>query len=107
MSAKTKGWLKGLAVAVFTAVAAGLLQLLLNPTEVALWTFAQWKGALILSGVFGLIAMLTYIAKSPMPSNDPEPSAASTAQAVFCGPPTVPPAQKQREAAASGQDPPE
>ena len=107
MSAKTKGWLKGLAVAVITAGATGLLQLLLNPTEVALWTFAQWKGALILSGVFGLIAMLTYIAKSPMPANDPEPEPAPPSPAAAFPPPTIPSAQKQREAAASGQDPPE
>jgi hypothetical protein len=68
MSEKTIAWMKGLAVAVITAAATGLLQLLLNPTEVALWTWAQWKAALILSGVFGLIAMLTYIAKSPLPN---------------------------------------
>ncbi len=70
MNPKFKAWLKGLAVAVVTAIATGLLQLLLNPTEVALWTWVQWKGALILSCVFGLIAMLTYIKQSPMPSSD-------------------------------------
>ncbi len=101
MSPKTKAWLKGLAVAVITAVATGLLQLLLNPTEVALWTWAQWKAALILSGVFGLIAMLTYIAKSPWPSSDP-------AQAASPGPvapetPSATPAE-QKESTASGQD---
>ena len=72
MNPKTKAWLKGLAVAAITAVATGLLQLLVNPTEVALWTLAQWKSALILSGVFGLIAMLTYLAKSPWPSDSSE-----------------------------------
>ena len=73
MNPKLKAWLQGLAVAVVTAIATGLLQLLINPTEVALWTWAQWKAALILSCVFGLIAMLTYIKQSPMPANSPQP----------------------------------
>ena len=106
MSPKTKAWLKGLAVAVITAVSTGLLQLLLNPTEVALWTSAQWKSALVLSGVFGLIAMLTYIAKSPMPVSDPQLPSPSPAPIVDDVPQPIPSAQKQRDATASGQDPP-
>ncbi|MBP1715318.1 MAG: hypothetical protein H6Q42_3521 [Deltaproteobacteria bacterium] len=105
MNPKTKAWLKGLAVAVITAVATGLLQLLVNPTEVALWTLPQWKAALILSGVFGLIAMLTYIAKSPMPTSDLEarsPSPTSSAPYV----PSVIPSEQKGETTASGQDPP-
>jgi len=70
MNPKLKGWLKGLVMAVIVAIATALLQLLVNPTEVALWTWAQWKAALILSGIFGLIAGLTYVAKSPMPAGD-------------------------------------
>jgi hypothetical protein len=101
MNPKTKAWLKGLAVAVITAVATGLLQLLINPTEVALWTWAQWKSALILSGVFGLIAMLTYIAKSQMPVGDPEVQFPSPVPSA----PYIPPEQKE-ETLASGQDPP-
>ncbi len=73
MSEKTKGWLRGLVIAVIIAFATGLLQLLVNPTEVALWTWAQWKAALILSGVFGLIALLTYVARSPLPSSQTPP----------------------------------
>ena len=73
MNPKFKAWLQGLAVAVVTAIATGLLQLLVNPTEVALWTAAQWKAALILSCVIGLIAMLTYIKQSPMPSSKSQP----------------------------------
>ncbi len=105
MNPKTKAWLKGLAVAVITAVATGLLQLLVNPTEVALWTFAQWKSALILSGVFGLIAMLTYIAKSPMPASDPEVQSPSpTPSALYALPAN--PSEQKGETTASGQDPP-
>lgn len=105
MNPKTKAWLKGLAVAVITAVATGLLQLLVNPTEVALWTFAQWKSALILSGVFGLIAMLTYIAKSPMPAGDPEAQSPSPTPSAPYVPPAIQPEQRG-ETTASGQDPP-
>jgi len=105
MNPKTKAWLKGLAVAVITAIATGLLQLLINPTEVALWTWAQWKSALILSGVFGLIAMLTYIAKSPMPTSDPEVPSPSLTPAASYVPPAIPSEQKG-ETLASGQDPP-
>ncbi len=105
MNPKTKAWMKGLAVAVITAIATGLLQLLVNPTEVALWTFAQWKSALILSGVFGLIAMLTYIAKSPMPAGDPEVQPPSPIPSAPNVPPAIPSEQKG-ETLASGQDPP-
>ena len=105
MNPITKAWLKGLAVAVITAVATGLLQLLVNPTEVALWTLPQWKAALILSGVFGLIAMLTYIAKSPMPTSDPEVQSPSPIPSAPYVPPAIPPEQRG-ETTASGQDPP-
>jgi len=105
MNPKTKAWLKGLAVAVITAVATGLLQLLVNPTDVALWTWAQWKSALILSGVFGLIAMLTYIAKSPMTTGDPEVQSPLPIPSTPYVPPAIPSEQKG-ETLASGQGPP-
>jgi hypothetical protein len=106
MNAKLKGWLKGLVMAVVVAIATALLQLLVNPTEVALWTWAQWKGALIISGVFGLIAMLTYIAKSPMPASDDCPDPVPSVSPATPAPAGIPPVQKQRDATASGQDPP-
>jgi len=105
MNPKTKAWLKGLAVAVITAIATGLLQLLINPTEVALWTFAEWKAALILSGVFGLIAMLTYITKSPMPTSDPEVQSPLPVPSALYVPPPIQ-SEHEEETTASGQDPP-
>ena len=95
MSERIKGWAKGLAMAVIVAFATGLLQLLVNPTEVALWTWAQWKGALILSGVFGLIALLTFVAKSPLPISSP-PATNGNTIAGAKGPPADPTARQNQ-----------
>ncbi len=93
MNAKLMAWLKGLGVAVVTAIVTGLLQLLVNPTEVAKWTWAQWKVALILSCVFGLIAGLTYMKQSPLPLGDPNPPATP---AIPLQPPPDPAAQQNK-----------
>jgi len=103
MSPKLKAWIKGLAVAVVTAIVMALLQLLVNPTQVAEWTWAQWKAALIISCIFGLIAGLTYMKQSPLPLGDPDPPVTPI---IPTTPAAIPSEQKQKEATASGQDPP-
>ena len=69
MSEKTKGWLKGLYVAVIVAFGGGLVQVLANPQECANWTWPQWRMVLIVSGIMGLASAIAYLIKSPLPEN--------------------------------------